>query len=88
MGFFKTRRYSLRGSGKDGFRLQTRDVSDRRSFFSNRKRRETLSRLLESGGTHATRIDPEAYPIRRSWERFVTVMTLIIVLWLLGMFWP
>jgi hypothetical protein len=88
MALFRNRKSIFRGSDKNAFRLQTGDVMDSRPLFATRRRRETLSRLLESGGTHATRIDPEAYPIRRSWERFGIVMTVLVVLWLLGMFWP
>ena len=83
----RNQKFVFRGSDKNVFRLHTGDVTESSSLFS-RRRRETLSRLLGSGGTHATRIDPEAYPIRRSWERFGMVMTVLIILWLLGMFWP
>lgn len=88
MGRSRNNKYSLRGSSRDAFRLQTRDVSDRTPFFSKRRQRAVLAHWLEAGGTQSTRVDPDAYPIRRSWERFAWAMTILGILWLLGYFWP
>lgn len=84
----KHRKYTLRKSDKDAFRLQTGDVTEDSSLFSTPIHRGSLARLLGAGGTRDTREDSEAFPYRRSWRRFVVVLTLLILIWLIGFFLP
>ncbi|MBR5592098.1 MAG: hypothetical protein IKW38_06170 [Kiritimatiellae bacterium] len=84
----KYRKYALREHSSDAFRLHTGDISETYPGFSNRRRRTALARLLGAGGTHDTRNDPTAFPLRRSWHRFCFVLIVLTLIWLLGFFLP
>ncbi len=88
MRLFREKKHSLRNDGKDAFQLHTGDISDHHPFFSTRAKREALARFLAAGGTHDTRNDADAFPYRRSWNRFSTVLILLILIWLLAFFIP
>jgi hypothetical protein len=82
------RKFTLRGADRDSFELQTRDLTDKKPLFSKPRRRGALARLLGAGGTHDTRRETDAYPYRRSWNRFTLILIVIILTWLLGFFIP
>ncbi len=92
MGFFrKKRRVTFRRPNRDSFLLDTEDGAADRSILDWlfgwwRKRRGVFSRYIAAGGTRETRGDGEETLRRRSWQRFIIVFTMALLLWLLGMF--
>lgn len=88
MSFLRRNKYTLRKSSSEAFRLQTQDLAEGKAFFSKPHKRGSLSHLLSAGGTKATRSNDATYAVLRSWNRFYTILTILIVLWLLGFFLP
>lgn len=84
----KHKKYTLRKPGNDSFHLQTGDFIEDSSRYSTPLRRGSLARLLGAGGTHDMRKEADAFPFRRSWNRFVWVLIILITIWLCGFFIP
>lgn len=84
---------SFRRPKRDGFRLDTADITEHPSFWKHllggRRKREEFARYIAAGGTRESRGQegPDSGIVHeRSWRRFSFVITLLAVLWLLGMF--
>ncbi len=93
MGLFhRKRQVSFRRPERDTFRLDTDDVVEDKSLLDwafgwLRRRRDVFSRYIAAGGTRDTRgSDGEEALRRRSWHRFGMTLTVLVVIWLLGMF--
>lgn len=83
---------SFRRPKSDGFRLDTADITEHPSFwkrlFGDRRRKEEFARYIAAGGTREARAQegPDTGIVyRRSWRRFSCAVTLLIILWFLGM---
>lgn len=84
----RKRKFILRKSSQEAFRLHTQDISEESSLFSSPSKRGALIHFLRAGGLQETRDDIEDFSIRRSWRRYTYVLIVLVLTWLLGFFWP
>ncbi len=89
--FRKRRQVSFRRPERHAFRLDTDDVVEDRSILDLLfgwvwRRQDAFSRYIAAGGTRDTRGDGEEALRRRSWHRFAITLSILLIVWLLGMF--
>ncbi len=89
--FHRKRHVSFRRPDRNAFRLDTEDITDGRTLLDWlfgwwMPRRDGFSRYITAGGTRDTRgSDGEEASRRRSWHRFAITLTVVVLVWILGM---
>ncbi len=93
MGLFRRKRQvSFRRQEQHAFRLDTDDIVEDKSLLDWmfgwwRGRRDVFTRYIAAGGTRDTRgSDGEETLRRRSWHRFGITLSIVLLIWLLGIF--
>lgn len=84
---------SFRRPKSDGFRLDTADITEHPSFWKRllggRRKKEEFARYISAGGMRDSRVTQETpdsgIVYQRSWRRFSFVISLLVLIWFLGM---